>query len=299
MMRLSRRRLTRKLFVDLGAPDSTILLAGSGRSGTTWVADLINHDQSYRTMFEPFDPTRVPVVDTFARHQYLRAANRDARFLRPATAIMTGRVRHPWIDKNNSKLICRRRLVKEIRANLYLHWLRRMFASIPLVFLMRHPCAVVASKMHLGWKADLASLLSQDELMADHLHPFETLIHDTTDLFEQHVLIWAIENHVPRQELQDDLGVVFYERLVEHPEVEVPRLFSLLGQAVPTGIESTLSQPSRLSKSHSAVTTGDDKLQRWRADVSREQTRAAIGILAAFGLDEIYTDAAVPQDPGL
>ena len=36
-----------------------IWLIGDVRSGTTWVSNLINHENKYRTMFEPFHPNYI------------------------------------------------------------------------------------------------------------------------------------------------------------------------------------------------------------------------------------------------
>ena len=60
-------RLLGGLHVDLarGDPGKTVFLAGTGRSGTTWLAGLINHDQSYRDVFEPFHPGKVEALGGF------------------------------------------------------------------------------------------------------------------------------------------------------------------------------------------------------------------------------------------
>ena len=48
-------RLLGGLYVDLGKGDhrDAVFLAGSGRSGTTWLSEVINYKGGYRYVFEP------------------------------------------------------------------------------------------------------------------------------------------------------------------------------------------------------------------------------------------------------
>ena len=53
-------RLPGGAYVDLEKGDhrSSVFLAGSGRSGTTWLSEIINHRRGYRYVFEPFNPSQ-------------------------------------------------------------------------------------------------------------------------------------------------------------------------------------------------------------------------------------------------
>ena len=44
--------------------------------------------------------------------------------------------------------------MKIIRGNLLLAWLVRNF-EFPVLYLLRHPCAVVASRLRWNWPCDL------------------------------------------------------------------------------------------------------------------------------------------------
>ena len=124
----ARWRFKSLAYVDL-APDhrATVALLGSARSGTTWVGEVIDRHHDHRVVFEPLRPNRVPVAKAFANGQYLRRADTDPRYLDPMRAILTGRVRNPWADHLNHVVVARRRLVKEIRANLLAPWLVERF----------------------------------------------------------------------------------------------------------------------------------------------------------------------------
>lgn len=145
------RRLRGQLCVDLGDYRQTVFLTGTGRSGTTLLANVLNHDKSYRVMFEPFSPVHVGLLKQWHYKQYLRADNREEKFLGPARRILSGKIRHGWIDKLNRKIVARKRIIKDIRTQYMLPWIKHNFPEIPIVMLLRHPCAVANSRLRLGW----------------------------------------------------------------------------------------------------------------------------------------------------
>ena len=45
---------------------SPIVLAGSGRSGTSWLLNILTLDYNYRAIFEPFNWLQVPIASKFS-----------------------------------------------------------------------------------------------------------------------------------------------------------------------------------------------------------------------------------------
>src|SRR5829696_6063462 len=120
-------------------PQTLLFLAGSGRSGTTWLSEIINHRRGYRYVFEPFNPREVGPFEHFNTKQYLRPDDQREEFLEPARLALTGGLRDPWTDRFNGRIVARRRLIKDIRANLLLGWIRANFPGMPIILLLRHP----------------------------------------------------------------------------------------------------------------------------------------------------------------
>jgi len=55
---------------------------------------------------------------------------------------------------------------------------------MPMIYLMRHPCAVINSRMQLGRDCDLSrQFFAQPELMRDHLEPFRADMERAKDDF--------------------------------------------------------------------------------------------------------------------
>ncbi|HEX2728946.1 MAG TPA: sulfotransferase [Rubrobacteraceae bacterium] len=286
-------RLLGGLYLDLNRDyRNTVFLAGSGRSGTTWLADIINYRREYRFVFEPFHPGKIGICGHFHSKQYLRPDDRREAFLAPARKILSGRLRSAWTDRFHRRFLARRRLIKDIRANLMLGWLRINFPGMPIVLLMRHPCGVVASRMTLGWRDNLTETMRQESLVADFLRPMEEEIRAAKTPFERHMFLWCIDNYVPLTQLTEgEAHLVFYENLVSHPEGELPPLFAALGTDFDTMVYQQMKTLSPLSRKISAHPSPGD----WRRRIDKADLRRAVEILALFGLDRVYGEDSRPD----
>lgn len=285
------------LHVDLGNGDhrNSVFLAGSGRSGTTWVSGMINHRNEYRFVFEPFNPDKVRLCGGFGRRQYLRSDDRREEYLGPARKVLTGGIRSYWTDRFNRKFVARRRLIKDIRANLLLGWIRANFPGMPMILLLRHPCAVGVSRLALGWKDNLSETMEQGELVEDFLLPMEADIRAARDGFECHVFSWCIENYVPLRQLgAREIHLAFYENFLVRPEDEIRRLFAYLGEGFDARVYRALRCPSPLSRKGG----GEPSVDAWRRSVTDSQLERAVEILALFGLDRVYGARTMPDPSG-
>jgi hypothetical protein len=292
-----------RLPVELNAdPGRTVLLAGVGRSGTTWISNIINSGNNFRYIFEPFHPFKVPEAQAFQYHQYLRPGADDPVIFDAAKTILTGRFRNPWADRVNKKWIASRRLVKTIRANLMLGWIHRHFPEIPIVFLIRHPCAVVNSWIKLGWgradngeENDLTHCLIQEALIRDHLAPHMTAINGAGSEFEELIFLWSILNYIPLRQLsQSDVHFIFYENVCLEPENEARRLLAFLDLPFRKSVARALERPSHMARPDSAIRTGASLTESWKASIRRAQEERALEILSLFGLDALYAGDTLP-----
>jgi Sulfotransferase family len=290
-------RLLGGLCVDLGKGNhrDSVFLAGSGRSGTTWLSEVVARGGGYRHVFEPFGPARVGAFAHFRSKQYLRLDDAREEFLEPARLALTGALKDPWTNRFNRAFVARRRLIKDIRANLLLGWMRANFPGMPIVLLLRHPCAVVTSRLALGWKDNLHETMEQEDLVEDFLVPMEAEIQAARDDFERHLFLWCIDNYVPlRQFERGEIHLAFYENLLESPEDALQSLFRFLGENLDDRVYDKLGRPSPLSRKEAPVPSVDG----WRRHVSASRLERAGEILALFGLERVYGEGPMPEPSG-
>ena len=275
----------------------SMVVAGTGRSGTTWVAKIINSQVSCRVMFEPFHSRYVPDFRDFHYFQYMRPEADNDQLYACCQRLLSGRIRNAWIDREVEVILPQFRLVKEIRMNLFLKWFATRFPEVPLVFVVRHPCAVVLSRMQLGWgsEGDLADFFAQDDLMADFLQDKMGVIESARTPAQRHALIWCISNLVPlRQFTGSEWHLFFYEHLVSQPEVEIPRLFKAIRQEFAPSVFTALERPSSSTTAEGAVMQGRQGTARWKDKLTVRQVDEILAVVAGFGLDYLYGDADSP-----
>jgi len=157
------------------------VIAGFGRSGTTWIQDVLAKANSLRAVFEPMHPQHMDGADAFA-HRYISESSQEPELFQFLHHFFCENYRSLWADYRITKhhflpqrhditslqgrrKILRRylwvrdnflrfnrqrrnpqRIVKFIRANMMLPWLQAKFAA-QIIFVIRHPAAVVLSQM--------------------------------------------------------------------------------------------------------------------------------------------------------
>lgn len=298
LLRPARRLLLRHLYRDSNQRlQDNILVAGTARSGTTWLGDLLAGAEG-RVLFEPFHAGKIDALKGLSYFPYLRPDDENPQLRSYCLQVFSGVIRHPWVDREITQLRPTFRVIKEIRANLFLRWLYRHFPQVPQLLLVRHPCAVVLSRMQLGWAtdSDISSFLSQPPLIEDHLAPYLDVIHQARSEVEKHAIIWCISYLVPLRQFQPaELNLVFYENLCLQPQSELARIEQTVQRSLSPTTLMDLSRPSPTTTSSSAVLTGDNQVARWQKRLSSEEIRQVLDTVSAFGLDHLYGDGMLPK----
>ena len=277
--------------------ENTTLLVGTGRSGTSWLANLINHRNEYQYVFEPFNTRRCRSLARWRYRQYIPPENKDLDRLRLVESILSGRVREVgWTDKFNQNWSSNRILVKSIRAHHLMGWIKNHFPEIKLVLLLRYPGIVAESKMALGWEIHIDEFLSQEDLVRDYFKPFLPEIQKIKDPFEQHILFWCMENYIPLKQLpkEEDLHVIFYEDLCRIGEKVLEELFTYTGQEFceefRASVEKNLKRPSELCRKDSIIRKGKNPLIQYSDPKTIRNHEKVKRILEIFGLEVLYRD---------
>jgi hypothetical protein len=282
---------------DDGDISKSILIAGAARSGTTWLGDIIASQIPCRIMFEPFHSKLVKQYQRFNYYQYMRPGAEDIELYKYARNVFSGEIRDLWIDRQVEHIYFQRRVIKAVRVNLMMKWLFDKFPVVPQIFLIRHPCAVVLSRMQLNWATDtdIEPFLSQAELVEDHLSDKLEIIKRARSDEEKHAIIWCISNLVPIHQFGcRDFNVVFYEKMCINPETEISKIFEIAKLDYHHSVIENARQPSTTSLRSSAILTGEDRITGWGKKLSRRQIADILAVVRDFGLDYIYGDSYTP-----
>lgn len=300
------RILILKLNYLLKNYSDVVWLLGDGRSGTTWVSNLINYDKKYRVMFEPFHP-RVRNMDFSLLHQYIRpsAHNEDLKYA--ASNVLSGKFVNKRVDSENNTYFYNGILIKDIFANLLSYWAIQQFSNVKPILLVRHPFSVAFSKYklkHWLWETEPLNLLNQTELYEDHIHSFESLIRDISsrkNYILNQILIWCIVNYVPlRQYSLGEIHVCFYEKIYTDPCNEVHKIFEFIkGASIEEPIvipKEIASRPSRVANESENTVFGTSPTYAWKNEFTPDLIEDGLMILKQFGFDNLYDDHMIPND---
>lgn len=273
--------------------DNTAVLASMGRSGSTFVADTINCDNMYRVLFEPFRSDRVVEAQNFPYPCYLEPDNNDPAFVLPAHKILTGKVHSQWIDQENRAIFPQRRLIKDIRVNLFLKWLHIHFPEVKIVLLARHPCAVAESWMAVfgAGRSGFDKLYTNPLLVEEIGAPIMEAFRQAQPGFESLIFLWCISYWLPfHQFKQNELHLLFYEDLLLDPNVELERLFTFLGHSYSLqkalnvfARASSTARPNQQAQAHGF------KFDSWMGRITPSQIERAHEIMSLFGLEQLYS----------
>ena len=277
--------------------EKSIVVTGTGRSGTTWLAEILMNILKYRLIFEPFNPRKVKICKNFPNKLYLTSDDDNVEYIKIFKKILSGKIRNIWINQDNRVFRPKGRIVKSIRANLFLGFLRKNFPSIPIVCILRHPCAVVLSRFQKGWgDKDLDIIMAQKRLIQDFLQPYLDIINDATSIFQRMACIWCIETLVPLKIMKpEDWILVSYEDLVLNPIITINKILKYCKIDAVNNKDLIQSTPSLTVERTSAIIQKKNPLEVWKYKLSPNEINEILDIVRSFSLDWLYDEEIIPK----
>lgn len=293
----------------------TIVISGTPRGGTTWFMELLETLPDYKSIFEPFHkewflqvkelnlPPR-PYLDPNAENRSLK------EYL---NAVFTGQIisRAPRFSLTPAtiykRLSATKILVKFVRANRLLPWIVTNFQVRGIYFMIRHPCATIASQLETGIRgyftpkdiplpkeivlreASQIPQIKENEWLMKKLYTIKT---------QEEILaaIWSLDNYVPLSYLSEHPNAwytVVYEKLITDFDEEIKRIFDYINEEVPEKAHETFKRPSKTTHDKSYLGT-PKQLLKWKKKLSERQIKNILKVVHWFGLD-FYTEAPEPD----
>ena len=301
-------------------------IVGPGRSGTTWLGAIVDSSPEVIYRFEPFRrlAARAPefrrLFDRLKRKEVGEGDLADVySMLLPASPHTNKPPFFP--DKSYALRMAGRRQLWPLARTMgpferlyealysppsgppivfkevtFVRPLQNLMerTSVPLVYLIRHPCATVMSDVsgQVNGKMPSQRQLSLGEILAEHAPQmaaqFEHIVRGN-DVIARTALLWRfeIESCVPPVEKSVKGMVLTYEQLADDPEAQVARVFAHLGLSVSSQTTLFIQGLLQLNTEHrrgpkrtgfadryfSIYRNPRSEKDAWKAKISREDRR--------------------------
>lgn len=281
----------------LGGPRQVVWVIGDGRSGTSWVADLLARTCNYRQLYEPFHPGKVRMFEGYRLNHYQRRGTRNDDLEARLGDVFAGRVASRRVNQDTNRFRYDGLLVKDVFATLIAAWTIEKFPQVKPVLQVRNPFPVALSKAKRPnwlWTSGPRELLRQHWLLKDHLEPhadFLKHVEAQGDPFLNHVAVWAILHYCLFRDVDArSLHVVKFRRILRDPTTEMRQLLDYLGEQdadanVPPEI---LRRAARYSDAASVQQVKGNRDQSWADELTAIQIRRGKDVLEHFGLARLF-----------
>ncbi|MBN2478039.1 sulfotransferase family protein [Candidatus Micrarchaeota archaeon] len=204
-----------------------LIIVGSARSGTSWLAELIARQFRYRLLFEPEHETNTPQGKLIC-DRYITAENTNKEIDAYFSKIFSNRVDSNWVAQSSNRkfkmhlwpFLPKKYIIKFVRCNLAAHYINRNF-QLPLIHIVRNPYEVLHSqnRVKFDWLYDLSRFLQEEELVEivqDNYGLDLSRYREFSEL-EKLCLRWCLENVIP---LQLKEAYPFKSEVVRHEELK-------------------------------------------------------------------------------
>jgi hypothetical protein len=307
------------------------LIAGSGRSGTTWVQDAIASANGLRPVFEPLHPDVSETGRRYAHRalgpgddcpelqEFLEAAcagrgnclwtryRRQRGWLLPsprelATLHSVARLGRRWgrfiseVPRLAIAARAPRPIVKCIRANLMLGWLAGRLGW-KSVLIVRHPGAVIESELRGSWDSEfeIDRFRQDSRLHALTQDRYRSILERRMTQVQALATRWVVENQwVVEDAPAHGVTVVHYETLKLSPVVEWRRICAALELEHPPR-EDAIRRPSQQSSPTASSASAHVDEPHWLNALTTEQKDQIGGILDSAGVEIYRMDNPRPQ----
>lgn len=275
----------------------TILLLGTGRSGTTWLSGLLASPFRYRLLFEPFHPDHISGGNMIADH-YFDPNDIPEYVVDFCDQAFNDKINSDWIAQSSNRRFNMHRwrfwpkvrICKEIRCNLLIPALRSIYGNeLPIIVLIRNPIKVIESFMRVKfpWAFEIDTLVSQNELgmkynlKLDHLKKYSNS--DVGKL----AIRWAIENaYILNRYKELNINLVYYEDIHNDPVTKIAELCKQLDINIPDKLDQKVGQLSFTTHPRSPLRQADPK--RISPQLSSEELLIVNDILEIINVEYPY-----------
>ena len=286
---------------------NTLIVASTGRGGSTWLTEILATLPGYTVLWEPLHLGNNPGCKQhgFDWQNYVPQGAKSPRKKAYLQKLLTGSNLSTRVltslEFRPFRLLHPRGgyLVKFVNANMMLPWLMEEF-PVSGVLMIRHPCGVVASQLNHGaWDHVTKENMTIPAGLFER-HPHLSEVFDDIDSHEEVLAFeWALQTYIPLNVPgPPPWFLTTYEDLVVNGPSTIEEIFEYLGRGVPEAAFDQLSTPSATASSHLKESKGPEQLRTWRERLSTEQIDRILRVVHNVGI-KCYDNSLLPKRDAL
>ena len=198
-------------------------------------------------------------------------------------------------------------LVKFCRINRMLPWFADQFDVRGIIFIIRHPCAVVNSMLRFGqWdkmtseyfhksKQNPSSTVYIGDLPQNIREIFEPIQKRVSTQTEALTFMWCLDHFLPLIHNKTHPWILVpYERLILQNREELKRITHALNVELSNQIVTVLERPSSSVKGNINENT-NAQIVKWQRQLTTQQVNSILSMVDFAGLSDIYSESPEPH----
>jgi hypothetical protein len=183
-----------------------------------------------------------------------------------------------------------------------LPWIVKCFQLKGVFFIIRHPCAVIASQLKTGFCGYRSEFPPYSDIFPtkkNMLDEISEINHFDSDLLrklrniekkeEILAVTWCLDNCILLSQPKPyPWNLVIYEKLIREGEKEIKSLFDNIGEKdIPKSAFYRLKKPSvtTMSEDQKFIKKPDLQLSKWKEYLSEKQIERILKIVSYFNID--------------
>lgn len=305
----------------------TVVLVGSGRSGTTWLGSILD---SYERAEYYFEITAFPFLDfdspellrlkyplTFwwkSRPYWMSCIERRLLYARirlnvgKRDAERSLRIHKYYEFKKNKPDINLFKEVTLLQFAMRTEELANRFGdNIKVIYVIRNPFAYAVSELrnqhkNLVWAksyfSNIVSRVKMDPKLSDYHNLFE--LYENGDFVEHITLLWRISNELMLKDDKLPSHMVIYEKLCRNPYKEVKNIFGFLQWPMSDQTREHIERTTNISVSDpgtwSIYKNPLHSMERWRKEISTENYKKINRVLNNCMLLDLWNKEDLGDD---
>ena len=246
--------------IHRGSTKNDILLLSSGRSGSTWLMEVIASEPGIRFVNEPLRPEYVAKLKLPTELDSLPA---DERKILGVPSPAEDRFRALFADYRMTRTFgpydffspqfhwsTTRRIIKDVYAASIADWIQEQSFGFKTIYLIRHPIPTALSMSRgctLRIEANLKHPTFAEKFLNQQLVEFSWWMLEHGSELEKRVLEWCLDNIVPWTIVKTrprDWLVITYEELMLSPDRSLQLIADHLGLRHIERLRQAMTRPS-------------------------------------------------------